>query len=175
MAFAPSAPPKLLSTIPSVLCLNPNLPTNSAEEPVFLWSVFSDVYEILGGPDKLATIIQADPDLASDIHRIIEGSSPGDPDGSFWHFPPGRVPLSHALGAELRNVLRTIRNSFAHSHWCYCNMSALDYWVKQGWGTATPDPAFHLEGRPAKNYMLYLADGNPWRPQSFWSGLTTRS
>jgi hypothetical protein len=136
---------------------------------VFLWSLFSDVYEILGRADGLANIIQADKELTNDFRRIIQGSSPADPDGSFWHFPKGQVPLSEALGTELPNVLRTLRNSYAHSHWLYENLSALDYWTRLGWQTANADPRFDLANRPAKNYMLYLADAKPWKPQDFWT------
>jgi len=136
---------------------------------VFLWSVFSDVYEILGGPGKLATIVKGDADLKSDIYRIIEGASSTDQDGSFWHFPRGRVPLHEAVDTELKHVLRTLRNGFAHSHWLYENLSGLEYWMKLGWQTANAPCAFDLQNRPAKNYMTYIADAEEWHRQlDFW-------
>ncbi len=136
---------------------------------VFLWSVFSDVYTILGGPAPMAAIVKADADLKSDFYRIVEGASDSDPDGSFWHFPRGRVPLHEAVDTELEHVLRTLRNGFAHSHWLYDNLSAVKYWMKLGWQTASSPVEFHLQDRPVKNFMTYIADAYPWNPQDFWN------
>jgi hypothetical protein len=135
----------------------------------FLWSLFSDVYQVLGGSAQLARFVKADADLKSDFYRIIEGSSPSDPDGSFWHFPRGQVPLHEATDAELEYVLKTLRNGFAHSHWLYENLSAFDYWTRLGWQTAGSPPSFDLRNRPQKNYMTYIADARHWKPESFWS------
>ena len=139
---------------------------------VYLWAVFTDIYEILGTPDELATIVRGDADLKKDIERIIEGNSSSDADGSFWH-KRGRgsllqVPLHEAVDTELKQVFRTLRNGFAHSNWLYENLGALEYWNKRGWQTANASPEFHLESRPAKNYMTYIADANDWDPLDFW-------
>jgi hypothetical protein len=137
---------------------------------VFLWCVFMDVYTILGPPAELARIIQSDENLRSDFHSIIEGTSAADPDGSFWQIPGGRVPLAEAEGTQLRNVLRTLRNGFAHSSWLFEDLSAVEYWNRLGWQTANAFPTFDLHNRPAKNYMMYIADAaRPWEPQNFWS------
>ena len=142
---------------------------------VYLWAVFTDVYEILGKADELATIIKGDADLKEHIRRIIEGNSSSDADGSFWHkMGQGslqQVPLHDAVDTELKHVLKTLRNGFAHSNWLYEDLSALEYWQKRGWQTANAPPAFCLQNRPAKNYMTYIADtsARDWRNEpDFW-------
>jgi hypothetical protein len=133
---------------------------------VYLWAVFSDVYEILGKSDGLSTIVRGEAGLRGDIQRIIE-------DGSYWHSPTGRaslerVPPHEAVDTQLKHVLRTLRNGFAHSNWLYEDLSALEYWKKRGWQTANALPAFDLQNRPRKNYMTYIADAKRWDPQNFW-------
>ena len=140
---------------------------------VYLWAVFADVYEIVGKAQELAAIVRGDAYLKPQIRRIIEGSSE-DPDGSFWHSPSGanslqQVPLDQAVDTELKDVFRTLRNGFAHSNWLYENLSALQYWNKRGWRTASAPPAFRLQSRPAKNYITYIADAKNWdREPDFW-------
>jgi len=134
---------------------------------VVLWSVFVHVYERLG-KEQLASIVRSDECLTSDIRQIIEGSSATGPDGSFWHFPTGLIPLEEAMGAEVIHVLKTLRNGFAHSHWLFQDLSAFDYWAALGWPTEPAPPEFHLHDRPAKNYMMYIADAPRWNPQNFW-------
>lgn len=136
----------------------------------FLWSLFSDVYQIVGGPDQLADLVHADAQLHQDISRIIEGSSPTEADGSFWHFPQGRIPHANAIGTELSCVLRTLRNSFSHSHWLCADLSALDYWRALGWDTLSAPPSCDLLSRPAKNFMMYIADSTirAWDGERFW-------
>jgi len=137
---------------------------------VFLWSAFSDVYQAVGGPEPLARVVRSEALLLEDFQRIMEGHSPSSPDASFWHFPGGCVSLQNALADELSEVLRTLRNGYAHSHWFYANLSALDYWKQLGWDTANAHPDFDLSGRPAKNYMLYIADARQcWNSQQFWA------
>ena len=136
---------------------------------IFLWSLFSDAYQAVGGPVPFATLVGADPYLQSLIHGIVEGESASDPDGSFWQFPSGQIRLSQVIGGQLGDVLRTLRNGFTHSHWFHTNLSAADYWKELGWDTAGADPRFNLQHRPKKNYMIYIADARDWDPQNFWS------
>lgn len=153
------------------LYLYPNEPMIS--DMVYLWAVFSNVYEILGKTGELATIVRREQVLKGDIRRIVEGDSSTDPDGSFWHSPAGsyslqEVPLDRAVDAELNQVFRTLRNGFAHSNWLYDDLTALEYWKKRGWQTADAAAGFRLENRPAKNYMTYIADAKKFDPQRFW-------
>ncbi len=133
-----------------------------------LWSVFCEVYEELGGPAPAATFVKADPFQVDQFKRIVEGTSGTDQDGSFWHYPAGRVLLQDAVSAELAHVLRTLRNGFSHFRWRYETLSAVDYWNREGWAVANDDPNFNMQNRPAKNYTAYVADAYPWRPASFW-------
>lgn len=135
----------------------------------FLWSIFADVYQILGGPEPLASFVHSDPYLKSHFERIVEGHSAQDPDGEFWHFPAGRVPRERAANQSLEAVLRTLRNGLAHSLWLYTNLSAFEYWNEMGWDTTNAPSSFNLQGRPKKNYMLYIADGRDFEPHVFWN------
>ncbi len=133
-----------------------------------LWMLFADVYQALGGPGPLATFVRLDPYLTSYFHRIVEGDSPQTPDGEFWHFRVGLVPLQQAADQNLEEVLKTLRNGFAHSHWLYADLSALDYWNALGWETGSAPAAFNLQRRSRKNYMMYIADGRDFKPHGFW-------
>jgi hypothetical protein len=137
----------------------------------FLWSLFSDVYQALGGPVPFANLVKNDAQLLVDARRIVEGASPDDQDGSFWHFPSGQVPLHDATGPQLGDVLKTLRNGFAHSHWFYADLSAVDYWTELGWDITAANPRFNLTGRPKKNYIMYIADAasRSWEPNRFWT------
>ena len=136
----------------------------------FLWSVFADVYHIVGGPEPLAALVRADPVLKQDVHRIVEGTSPSDQDGSFWLYPRGAIPIAVATDPELPSLLRTIRNGFAHSHWLLANLSAEDYWQALGWDITGAPTQFNLGGRPPKNHLMYIADASmPWNSSRFWT------
>ena len=135
----------------------------------FLWSLFADVYQTLGGPSPMAAFIRQDAYLMSQFHRIVEGNSGHDPDGEFWLFPAGLVPLLEATDKNLPDVLKTLRNGFAHSHWFFADLSAFDYWNALGWDTRGAPPAFNLHSRPRKNYTIYIADGRGFKPSAFWS------
>jgi hypothetical protein len=112
----------------------------------------------------------ADVKLTADITRILEGHSPTELDGSFWHYPQGRIPQADAIGAELDQVLRTLRNSYAHSHWLFTDRSGPDYWATLGWDTKAAAKDFVLTSRVPKNYMMYIADASPpWQGANFWS------
>lgn len=137
-----------------------------------LWSLFNDLYEAVHGPARLASIIVRDPYLQSQLFRIVEGAAPDDQDGSFWIYQTngiGQVPLQAAMQpANLSQILRTMRNGFAHFNWHYDDLSALDYWQAQGWSVANHEPAFQLLNRGKRNYMAYIADAKPWKPERFW-------
>jgi len=129
-----------------------------------------------GGPSAFANFVRADTLLQNDFRRLVEGSSPMDRDGSFWHFPPdgiGQVLLEQAVSEHLEWLLKTLRNGFLHFHWRYEDLSALDYWKALQWNTINAPAAFGLPNRPKKNYMAYVADGggrrDPWNPNKFWS------
>jgi hypothetical protein len=138
---------------------------------VFLWSLFSDVYQAVGGPAPFADFIKADAELLSDVRGIVEGAPPVDQAGSFWHFPSGQIPLNDAIDSQLGDVLKTLRNGFAHSHWYLADLSAVDYWRELGWDIKGADPRFDLGGRPSRNFMMYVADANvrAWDPTNFWA------
>jgi hypothetical protein len=136
---------------------------------VFLWSMFSDVCQAMGGPVPFADSVKADAALLSDVKSIVEGAPPSDQAGSFWHFPSGQIPLDDATDSRLGDVLRTLRNGFAHSHWYHADLSAIDYWRELGWDINGADPRFNLGGRASKNYMMYIADARDWDPAKFWT------
>lgn len=138
---------------------------------VFLWSLFSDVYQAVGGPEPFADFVKADVELLSDVRGIVEGAPPNGQPGSFWHFPHGEIPLDDASDSQLGDVLRTLRNGYAHSHWFHADLSAIDYWVELGWDIKGADPRFNLWGRPSKNFMMYVADADvrKWDPANFWT------
>jgi hypothetical protein len=138
---------------------------------VFMWALLLRVYDAVGGPDDLAQLLQADSELLSDARAIVGGEPEHNQEGSFWQFPDaGQVPLDEAVGPKLGSVLKTLRNGFAHSHWVYKDLSALDYWQALGWETEGAKKQFHLQDRPARNYTMYVADASrPWDPANFWA------
>ncbi len=82
----------------------------------------------------------------------------------------GRLIVGIIVAWALGDVLRTLRNGFAHSHWVYGNLSALDCWRALGWKTTGKHARlFDLENRPAKNYAIYVADAPGWNTEEFWS------
>ena len=142
----------------------------------FLWLVFADVYEIFrevhgkAGATTLANVIMHAPILKKQFVRILEGDHQAH-DGEFWHTPKtGRLCQVRRDDApnHLHEVLRTLRNGFAHAHWLYEDLTASDYWKKRGWKGKTPR-AFDLENRPKNNYLTYIADARPpFKPDHFW-------
>ena len=138
---------------------------------VFLWSLFSDVYQAMSGPGAFADFVKADAELLSDVRSIVEGAPSTDQAGSLWHFPHGQIPPDDATDAQLGDVLRTLRNGFAHSHWYLADLSAVDYWRELGWDIRDADPRFNLGGRPRTNFMLYVADADvrAWDAAHFWT------
>lgn len=135
----------------------------------YLGSLFSDIYETLGGSARFADLAKLDDKMLSDVAGIVGGVPSDGQSGSFWQFPAGRVSLSEATGRKLGHVLRTLRNGFAHSHWHHADLSAIDYWREVGWSVDGADPRFNLEGRPSNNYVMYIADALHWDPARFWS------
>ncbi len=135
------------------------------------WSLFNDVFELIG-KNGLAEIIRADDFTLYQFRRIVQGESPCEQDGAFWYFSKDAmraIPLARAIGDDLPDVLRTLRNGYAHIHWIYVDLSAIEYWETMGWQTENSIPAFDLHHRQAKNYMIYIADAGNWNPQHFWS------
>jgi len=142
----------------------------------FLWLVFADVCQIADEKGKrweelLASLVDSESFLKRQFCRILEGDSK-HPDGEFWHAPAGQLRLVHrteALNKRLKDVLKTLRNGFAHTHWLYHDLSAPDYWKERGWNTAKAPADFKLQDRPKKNYLTYIADAlPPFNPDSFW-------
>jgi hypothetical protein len=119
-----------------------------------LGSVFSDVYATLGGAVAFADLVQLDDGMLSNVAAIVVGVPSDGQKGSFWKFPAGQVSLDEATGKKLGDVLRTLRNGFAHSHWHHADLSAIDYWREVGWSIDGADPRFGLEGRPSNNYVM---------------------
>jgi hypothetical protein len=115
-----------------------------------------------------AAALHGSADLREDFRKIVEG----DANGSFWITGQGglaRVSPDDAIQHHLEPLLRTLRNGFAHFHWRYDNLSALEYWHAQNWSTQRAPDAFDLNNRPPNNYMTYIADGKPpWAPNRFW-------
>ena len=137
----------------------------------FLWLVFADVCQIAGEQgERLASLVDSDSFLKQQFRCILE-----HPDGEFWHAPNGQrlVPQPEALNKGLKDVLRTLRNGFAHAHWLYHDLSALEYWNERGWAINAPHD-FNLRGRPRKNYMMYIADAKTLELGSFWTSENLR-
>ncbi len=132
------------------------------------WSLFAEVYELLKStPVKPEVFCTEDPSLQRDFYRIIE-------DGEFWESPTGvgslrSVSLSDAVPGCLNEIWRTLRNGFAHFHWHYEDLSAEDYWRRQGWDTTGAPAAFALPTRGKHNYKGYIVDaGGTWSSANFW-------
>ena len=139
---------------------------------VFFWALFVRVYEAIRdvGKDELSRLMRADSNLSGDVRAIVRGDPDRGQEGSFWRIPDGQVPVDEAVGSGLGELLKTLRNGFAHSHWVYANLSALECWQALGWGTKGADVAFDLAGRPARNYTMYIADAKPpWDSANFWA------
>jgi hypothetical protein len=113
---------------------------------VALSTVFTDVYQALS-EKGFAKLVKSDPFLLSQIERIFEGGQADGSGSSFWKFPAGHVPVTVAISTQLGDVLKTLRNGFAHSHWFYADLSATDYWKESGWDVASADPKFNLANR----------------------------
>lgn len=131
-------------------------------------TLFRDAYELLGG-DRLAQEVTTQPELANALESMFF-------DGEYWERP--RIsraafgPLQRAPSIDAgtyKNILRTLRNGFAHFHWRYDDLSAIEYWARQGWTTQDSEPAFDLAGRQAQNYLTYIVDSQSWDPNAMWA------
>jgi hypothetical protein len=161
-------------------CNNYEYPNDSLiSDLTMLWSLFCEVYEAFPGlrsrdhATNFARVLSSNQYLMNQVHRILEGEPPPRQNGAFWRFNSkrvcGEIPLAQAKSADLDDVLRTLRNGFAHFHWRYENLSALDYWNAQGWDTTGADPRSSLLTRTANNYLAYVVDAlPPWNDRSFW-------
>lgn len=118
------------------------------------------------GAAKVSSFIAADLFRLQSFYDIVDK-------GEFWDSPGGklrRVPTAQAVPDRLDDIARTLRDCFAHGYWRYDDLSALDYWTRQGWDTSNADPAFGIDSRPANNWVAYLVDAvPPWTPACFWS------
>ena len=118
-----------------------------------IWSLFSEVYELLKESKvDIARFFAADPRLEDEFQRIFREG------GEFWDSPSGtrslrRVPVQDAVPGRLKDIWMTLRNGNAHFHWRYENLSALDYFTRQGWDTSNAAPIFDIVTRPADNYL----------------------
>jgi hypothetical protein len=136
-----------------------------------LWALFCETYEVIVKEHgvALALFLAADPRLEAEFARIFNEG------GEYWESPGGpgslqRVAQANALPGRLADICRTLRNGYAHFHWLYEDLSAVDYWTRQGWDTAAPVAAFGLAGRLANNYTAYIADARPpWNHAQFWN------
>lgn len=134
------------------------------------WALFVRMYEAVHDVDEFSRLVETDGNLSGDMRAIVRGDPSREQEGSFWRIPQGQVPVDVAVGSGLGELLKTLRNGFAHSHWVYANLSALEYWQALGWETKGADMAFDLPGRPARNYTVYIADAKPlWDPAKFWA------
>jgi hypothetical protein len=141
-----------------------------------LLSLFSETYESFKAATAdfpacnaaMSAFFAADAPLTGEIRRLVE-------EGEYWESPPPgvralqRVPLAAAVPGRLPDICRLLRNGSAHFHWRYENLSAQDYWTRQGWDTSAPQPAFGLAARRAENYKAYVVDARqPWDSAAFW-------
>jgi hypothetical protein len=133
-----------------------------------LWSLFCEVFELINEKHvDVNTTLAMDQRLVDEFRRMFNEG------GEFWDSPHGprslrRVTNVDAL-ADLRRVWRTLRNGYAHFHWRYENLSAVDCWTAQGWDVANPQAVFNIGARPPSNYMAYIADARPpWDAGAFW-------
>jgi len=140
-----------------------------------LWSLFCETYEIIKEHVQApAQALNLAPFFAADQRLVNEFSRIFNEGGEFWESPGGPGTLQQtaqaaAVPARLTEICRTLRNGYAHFHWGYDFLSALDYWTEQGWGTAAPVAAFGLAGRGA-GYTAYVADARrPWNAAQFWA------
>lgn len=138
-----------------------------------LWSLFCELYEVLTRNGMvteacLQAIVAKDQRLLDEFRRIF------DEEGEFWTSSTTRrslqqVSAADALGKRLLELWKTLRNGYAHFHWRYEDLSAIDYWQAMGWDTQSAPPAFDLSRRSANNYKAYIADAKPpWNPAKFW-------
>ncbi len=131
-----------------------------------LWAFFSEVCETLGEYADFETHLDAHPLVKAKFLEINQN-------GEFWSSKPGpfsQVPVANVKPGQLARILR---NGFAHSNWIYDDLSAIDYWQKQGWDIARAPAVFGLTTRGKDNGMFYIADAivtraQPWDPTNFW-------
>jgi hypothetical protein len=141
-----------------------------------LLSLFGEMYEafvtatanLADRNAALAAFFAADPTLVREIRRLLE-------EGEYWESAaPGtrtliQVPLVAAVPGRLPEISQVLRNGSAHFHWRYENLSAQDYWVRQGWDVGGHHSAFGLMTRAAVNYKAYIVDATPpWNSARFW-------
>jgi hypothetical protein len=141
---------------------------------VVLAGLFSEVYEAIsvGGSEafnsRVHKLFERNPAMEFEFKRIVE-------DGEFWRSGSepntlALVPLHEAVPEKLPMIWRTMRNGFAHFHWKYDDLSALEYWKAQGWDTKTPQTAFNLKGRKDPRYTAYIVDAHDgWDPNRLWT------
>src|SRR5437667_3070280 len=131
----------------------------------FFWTLFNDVNAAFKSKVQIEAAIVADPILENAFRGLFAK-------GEFWYSPRKGVgnlqQMKSIAASEYETIWRTLRNGFAHFDWRYENLSALDYWTKQGWATAGAIASFGLAGRTADNYLAYIADGVNWKPSAMW-------
>jgi len=140
-----------------------------------LWALFCEVHEVLVKEHGLTmpNLCAQDQRLVDQFDRIFNEQ------GEYWESPGGAVGtlqrVANPVPASIAGVCKTLRNGYAHFHWLYENLSASDYWTRQAWDIAGAIPAFGLPNRPVNNYMAYVADAVPPRPNAppfaaqFWN------
>jgi hypothetical protein len=129
------------------------------------WTLFNDVNAAFKSKVQIEAAIVADPILENAFRGLFAK-------GEFWYSPRKGVgnlqQMKSIAASEYETIWRTFRNGFAHFNWRYENLSALDYWTKQGWDIAGAIASFGLDGRKADNYLAYIADGMNWKPSAMW-------
>ncbi len=140
----------------------------------FLSSLFIEMYESLKTASGSAfeanvqKLYSTNPHLAAAFNHILEN-------GEYWtshrtteRTLQKRIDRRAATPDEIPGVWRTLRNGFAHFHWHFDNLSAMEYWKARNWDTTSEQTDFGLQGRLQGNYTAYIADAEGWTPRQFW-------
>ena len=127
---------------------------------IVFWSMFCEVYEMLG-PQGLEKIIKSNPLLLRHFNDLFNK-------GNFLKKSDSGFNKQNDLNNSLEDYLKTLRNGYSHFHWCYENLSAIEYWNKMNWNISNSLPTFLFTDYPAKNYTIYIADSHDWNPEKFW-------
>lgn len=133
------------------------------------WTLFNDVFELLGKDGNRKAVIQADPNLEAifkDLLAVLE----------FWKPSAGAKGSNRTLirltaigPSHYAEVWRTFRNGFSHARWQYQDLSAHRYWKEMGWDTNEPaGKGFGLKNRRRNNYTIYVVDAEPRNGMTFW-------
>jgi hypothetical protein len=131
-----------------------------------LWSLYAEVFELLGrAPGGGAAFVRSHPKLCDALLLIVRE------EGQLWRMSSYEIVLvkDEDIEAHLGDLMKTLRDGYAHFNWRYDDCSATEYWDRMGWSTAGAPREFAIEQRTKDNYRAYIVGAHPkWDPSAFW-------